>query len=430
MQYSRYNGAMEQELKKSFPLFATLSREDQQFIATIVTERQCSYQQIRLLIEQATDLTLWQQPSISVLWDEESGGNREGKPRTKVIIANLLAKIDSLRQAPTDYNNFLAKPIARKKATHVVLQEDAKLLGSCPCPIAGEKTRCCNLLTLDAVRQCAFGCSYCSIQSFYHKDEVLFVKNLQERLDQLQLPEGTWHIGTGQSSDSLMWGNAYGLLDSLSTFAHQHPEIVLELKTKSDRTDWINTISFPSNVVATWSLNAPTIIEKEEHLTASLGERLAAARQAADAGLLVGFHLHPMVHFSGWQDEYGLVIESILNTFSPREVMMISLGTLTFTKEVLRQLRSSRRPSRILQMELTEAAGKFSYPVAVKKDLFSFAYNQFPAEWKQKTGPFYYLCMELPELWEPIFGYAYPDNASFEADMKRRYQQKIETISK
>ena len=416
---------MEQELTNRFPLFSSLRTEDQQFLTDIVETYHCSFQQTRLLIEQAADLALWQQQPISEMWDETAGGNKTGKPRTKAIIEDVLAKIDSMRQAPTDYSDFTIKPEVPKKATHVEIIEGATLLGSCPCPKAGEITRCCNLLTLDAVRQCSFGCAYCSIQSFYHKDEILFVENLQQHLEQLELPEGAWHIGTGQSSDSLMWGNAHGLLDSLSAFVHQHPEIVLELKTKSARTDWIDSHPFPSNVVATWSLNAPTIVEKEEHLTASLTHRLQAARKAADAGLLVGFHLHPMVYFAGWQKEYTFVIESIIHNFSPEEVVMISFGTLTFTKEVLRKLRTSRRPSRILQMELTEVAGKYSYPLAVKEELFSFAYKAFPADWKLETGPFYYLCMELPELWEPVFGYSYPNNASFEADMKHHYQKKV-----
>ena len=104
---------------------------------------------------------------------------------------------------------------------------------------------------------------------------------------------------------------------------------------------------------------------------------------------------------------------------------MVSLGTLTFTKEVLKQLRGSGRPSRILQMELTETAGKYSYPVEIKQQMFSHAYNCFPESWKSGDGPFFYLCMELPQLWEPVFGYSYPDNASFEAAMKQHYRGKI-----
>lgn len=104
---------------------------------------------------------------------------------------------------------------------------------------------------------------------------------------------------------------------------------------------------------------------------------------------------------------------------------MISLGTLTFTKEVLRQLRQSNQPSRILQMELSESAGKYSYPAAIKQQMFTFAYSCFPESWKSAQAPFFYLCMELPELWEPVFGRSYPDNRSFEMDMRIHYEKRV-----
>lgn len=403
------------------PLSSALSQTDREFIIAIGARHRLSFQQTRTLVETAVDLALWQEGPLPRLWDEQSGASRQGKSRTKAIVGNLLERVLEIRRSPTSYHDFDAKLSTLDKTVHVESLGNEQLLGRCPCPVSGEKTRCCNLMTLDAVRQCGFACSYCSIQSFYHEHEVLFAKNLRERLLEMKLPEGTWHIGTGQSSDSLMWGNAHGVLDAIASFARTHPDVVIELKTKSARTDWIGKPGLPKNVVATWSLNAPTIAEKEEHGAASVTSRLEAARRASEAGIPIGFHLHPMVHFSGWEDEYANLIERIVRMFDPSRVVMISLGTLTFTKEVLRQLRMSGRLSRILQMEMVESAGKFSYPKAVKQELFSHAYRSFPASWKGGRNPFFYLCMELPELWEPVLGRSYPDNASFEADMKRHY---------
>ena len=411
------------------PLASSLTETDRAFLVSVMQRYHLSYQQTRMLIEQAIDLSLWRQPPIATFWDESAGGNRTGKPKLKAIIGKTMDRIAALRTNPTDYADFFDSPRLASKVTHVETLDDVRLLGRCPCPVSGEKTRCCNLLTLDVVQQCAFACSYCSIQSFYHKNEIVFVENLRERLEHLELPEDAWHIGTGQSSDSLMWGNEHGLLDALAHFSRKHPEIVVELKTKSARVNWISTVDFPRSVVATWSLNVPTIIEKEEHGSASLERRLDAARAAADAGMLVGFHLHPMVYFKGWEQEYQSVVRAIVDRFSRDEVLMISLGTLTFTKEVLRQLREGGQPSRILQMELQETAGKYSYPREVKQQMFSHAYHCFPDSWKGEEGPFFYLCMEVPELWEPVLGISYANNAAFESAMREHYTRRIQTQS-
>ena len=107
-----------------------------------------------------------------------------------------------------------------------------KILGKCP--VASEKTLCCNLITLDAVENCGFECSYCSIQSFYPYNEILYKESLIDKLNALSINKNEiYHIGTGQSSDSLFIGNQGAVLDQLMAFARSNPNVILEFKTKS-----------------------------------------------------------------------------------------------------------------------------------------------------------------------------------------------------
>jgi spore photoproduct lyase len=404
------------------PLFATLPPEEQRYFRTLFETYRFSYQEQRQILEIDADLLQWQKGPLSAWIDEQVAERCHGKERAKALLRDLVRKVDAERTAPTDYADFFPPLRLPDKYRSTIISSD-KLMGRCPCPVEGEKTRCCNLKTLDAVQQCAFGCSYCSIQSFYNSHEIRIVENLGKRLEQLELDDDTWHLGTGQSSDSLLWGNDFGTLDALKTLANRYPDTIIELKTKSRRTDWTD-MDLPKNIVATWSLNAPTVIEKEEHLTASLEDRIKAARKAADHGIPIGFHLHPMFWFKGWEEEYRHVVHLVMDTFDPGELVMVSFGTLTFTKAVLRTLRETHRESRILDMKLTPAAGKFSYPLETKRTMFSHAYSLFSDEWKQ-DGPFFYLCMEDPSLWKPVFGYEYADDKQFEAAMKAAYQRTI-----
>ena len=59
-------------------------------------------------------------------------------------------------------------------------------------------------------------------------------KNLKDKLAALELdPNKNYHIGSGQSSDSLALGNKNGILDAQFEFASNNPNIILEFKTKS-----------------------------------------------------------------------------------------------------------------------------------------------------------------------------------------------------
>ena len=407
------------------PFFEKLRETDKQFLIKMSNNYNLSYSQILILSDQGCDLKLWQEKPLSSFWPEEIQDSKiEGKKLTKALVNKTLENIEKLRKAPTDYSDFKKPEIKNPKTFSIChLDPDTKIFGRCPCPPENNPLRCCNLTTLDAVQQCSFGCSYCSIQSFYSKNEIRFVDNLEQKLLSLELDDKIWHLGTGQSSDSLLYANTENVLTALEKFAKKNPKKVIELKTKSSRTDWLKTVNFPRNVIATWSINAPTIIENEELLTANLDQRLNAARKTADSGLLVGFHFHPMVWFKNWKEEYKMAVDKILKLFTPEEVIVISMGTLTFPKAVIKRLRNSFRSSKVLQMQFTPIAGKYSYPLSVKEEMFSFLYSCFPENWKNKV--FFYICMEDPILWKKCLNFEYKDNDEFEMAMKNSYLTKI-----
>ena len=372
-------------------------------------------------VKEEADLVQWKEESFARMYKREKE-NKDGREGDRYIKA-LRKYMRDLRESETDYSGFF--PEVRKNPKIKALTEDQKLvLSRCPCPVDGEKTRCCKLRTLDAVMQCAFGCSYCSIQAFYNENEIKIVSNLEEKLNNLEISEEVWHIGTGQASDSLLLGDDYGTLSALSSFADKHPDVVIELKSKSKRD--VFSRPWPKNMVFTWSLNAPTIIEKEEHFTASLIERLEDAEKARDNGNLVGFHIHPMFFFKGWEDEYKYVIDEITSRFKPEDLLMIGIGTLTFTKAVIKRLREMGAESKVLEMELVEAAGKYSYPLEKKEKMFRHIYSSFPKEYKDNV--FFYLCMEDPSLWMKCLEREYSCDKEFEMDMKRFYLSKINSI--
>jgi spore photoproduct lyase len=145
----------------------------------------------------------------------------------------------------------------------------------------------------------------------------------------------------------------------------------------------------------------------------------------ADHGIKVAFHFHPLVFYGNWKRDYGEVTKKLLEQFQPDEVAFVSFGSVTFIKPVIQAIRRRGRPTKMLQMELVPGAkGKLSYPVSIKKEMFTAAYENF-APWHDKV--FMYLCMEEAELWQSTFGFAYETNEEFEEDFLRRVFNKIES---
>jgi len=410
-----YSEKFNKSVQNSF--YNKLPAKEREFLREKAFLYRFSHQELLQLINIARDLEMWDEPRLSELFEEH--------PSRKVAFAKLKKKYDELRSKPNSYENFRLKNIPKEqKFTFKTEAKEGFGLGLCP--VASEKTRCCNLLTLDAVESCGFDCSYCSIQSFYNQNTITFDATFKEKLLNLQLdPNKTYHIGTGQASDSLMFGNREGVLDALFEFAKKNPNVILEFKTKSDNIAYLLENDVPKNILCTWSFNTPTIIENEEHLTASLEKRIRAARQVADKGVKVGFHFHPIVEYLGYLDEYQEVYEQLILQFKPSEVALVSFGTLTFIKPVIKQLRQREFRSKITQIPHVDASGKTSYPEATKIEMFKHAYESFKVWQKGEDRVFFYLCMEPHELWEKTFGYNYATNNDFEHAMLAAYCKKI-----
>ena len=407
-----YDDKFTSAIKNTF--FDKLSLDEQNFIKERSFYYKFSNQEIKQLINFSRDLEMWDEGSLKDIFIEHS--------QRKVVFTRVKKAYEDIRNKPNSYKNFTLKNIPKEqKFTFKTAKKDGFGLGLCP--VASEKTRCCNLLTLDAVESCGFDCSYCSIQSFYNQNTITFDTTFKDKLLNLKLDKNkTYHIGTGQASDSLMFGNREGVLDALFLFAKENPNVILEFKTKSDNIKYLLENNVPKNIFCTWSLNTPTIIENEEHLTASLNKRIDAAKALANKGIKIGFHFHPIVEYVGYLDEYKEIYDRLLKEFDSKDVALVSFGTLTFIKPVIKQLRGREFHTKITQIPHEDASGKTSYPDKTKVEMFKHAYESFKP-WHKDV--FFYLCMEEHQMWNKTFGYQYSTNNDFETAMLSSYAKKI-----
>jgi spore photoproduct lyase len=409
-------------------LFKKLDDLDQEFIREISLRLRFTFQEFRQVVQASRDLYMWGEGELKAWWQENTNTiDLTSANKKKIILSQLQTYLDQLKKQEKKYSDTsLFKPTYRKQNRIISNDTDKTINGMCP--VASEKTICCNLQTIDAVENCVFGCSYCTIQTFYGKD-ILIQKDIKEKLDAIPIdPNRFYHFGTGQSSDSLAWGNRNGILDAHCNFAAEHPNILMEFKTKSDNINYFLETKIPENIVCSWSLNTPVIIETEEHFTASLDERISSARTLADKGIKVAFHFHPLVWYEGWIKDYPKIANRLINEFDLDEVLFISFGSITLIKPVIQKIRNLGNPTKTLQMEFVkDPHGKLTYPDNLKINMFKQMYEVFKP-WRENI--FFYLCMEKASIWEESLNYVYENNAEFERDFGRQTMNKIRINTK
>jgi spore photoproduct lyase len=374
-----------------------------------------SFQQLKQLGEWLLDAAAWGEGAFRASLDADLSAPLPGHARQsgEYLFRRWQEAYAALAAKPKAYPSEAAGAPKEKLPAHRFADKELKGRIFRLCPAASERAVCCNLKVLNIVDNCAMACSYCVLQNHYDEAVVAVPTNLKAKLAEVELnPAKRYRIGTGEYSDSLLWGNKNGILQDLCDFARAHPNAILELKTKSANIAWILENEIPANVCCSWSLNPPVIVANEEHKTASLDRRLEAARAVADKGVKVGFHFHPMMYFEGWEEAYRDLIARVTSMFRPEEALWISLGCVTLLKGFAQDFRLKYRHSKLLQMETeTTPDGKITYAFAVREQLYRNALEAL-APWRGQV--FQYLCMEHKPMWDAVMGFAYTSMGEFD----------------
>ncbi len=271
------------------------------------------------------------------------------------------------------------------------------------CPGSRPGLACCNYFVLNLGLQCDMNCSYCYLQSFINSPVMTVYTNIDEALLELESLEKEkpllpFRIGTGEVVDSLSLDELTEYSRVLISFFKKYPHWKLEFKTKSDKVDQFLDLGPASNTIVSWSINPQYIISAEEHGTASLEDRLDAAKKCLDHGFSIAFHIDPMIWHPDWKDNYGGLVKEITKRFTPSDIPIMSIGALRFQPEQ----RSIMRERFGFQSLITRAEvfpshdGKLRYDNSLRQEMYDFVLKKFK-EHSSRWNIFF--CMENHETW-------------------------------
>lgn len=294
---------------------------------------------------------------------------------------------------------------AKKKL--LVARHKGEFLKKCP---GSDGQVCCNYFVINFASNCPMDCSYCYLQEYLADNPSLKVFSnigdlLHEADDLLSKHRGVFfRIGTGEIADSLALDRYIGFSREVIPFFAEQPNVLLELKTKSDCVDALLDLDSKGRVVVSWSLNPQRVIESDEEGTASLEARLAAARRCQDAGYRLAFHFDPMIEYCGWEKDYAQLIEQLFAIVDWRRIAWMSMGVLRTTPDLKRTMRARFPRSHLITGEQVLCPdGKLRY-----FQPFRVAMYRKMLGWIRAIAPTVkiYLCMESKEVWQQAFGFA------------------------
>ncbi|HLD41126.1 MAG TPA: hypothetical protein VJA84_03000, partial [Candidatus Omnitrophota bacterium] len=280
-------------------------------------------------------------------------------------------EIESFKAYRAKNRNFRIGDYNKRQETVFIVRENYDFFKKCPC------TKCassCGYHIFNLGFGCIYECAYCYLQEYTNTPGIILPANIGDFFNAFNAykREGM-RIGSGEFSDSLALDRWTGYSLELIDFFKQHPQVSFEFKTKSVEIDNLLKTEHSGNIVVSWSLNPQTVIDGNEFFSSSLEERLTAAKRCVDAGYRVGFHFDPVIYFSGWQDEYGRLIEALFAGIKPENIAWISLGSLRFRPELKTVIENRFPDNKILDEELLLGYdNKLRYSDKIRYGVYSY----------------------------------------------------------
>lgn len=282
------------------------------------------------------------------------------------------------------------------------------------CPGTNECYRCCRYQVINQTMNCPMGCSYCILQYYLNQPATIVYTDFDDIFAELtgklqRQPRRFFRIGTGELGDSLaVAGSVCFAREAIRLFA-DIPNALLELKTKTTEIEDLLDLRHGGHTVLAWSLNPQTIIEQEEHKTAHLMPRLAAAKRAAEAGYRLAFHFDPILHVRNWKELYGELVDELYLQIDPSRIAWISMGSLRFPPSMKAKITARYPRSTVTYAEMVRGMdGKLRYPRPLRVPMYRFIYQKLTAV---SSPPFLYFCMESPLVWREVFNVVPESNA-------------------
>lgn len=348
------------------------------------------------------------------------------RPPGSIIVEAEVADsplVHTLRQRIPDARIFVVDRVSDACSpdpdTLEVVAFRGRFLRACP---GTRNYFCCGYRIIHFGVQCPLNCTYCILQAYFNAPNLRLFGNTDDLFSEVDReisshPEEFYRVGTGEFTDSLLWDPWTGFSGRFIPFFADRSNAVLELKTKTNFIENLEKLDHGGHTIVAWSLNAEAIRNREEPLSATLEERLAAARLCARWGYSLAFHFDPMIEFPGWRQGYTETLDRLFDAVDPSRIVWISLGAFRFMPDLKDIIRFRHPKSRIIYSEFIRGLdGKMRYFRDIRVELYSLMVDRI-----RRVDPdlCVYLCMEGEDIWRDAFGFSPEEKGGLPAMLDR-----------
>uniref|UniRef100_UPI0021491FC1 spore photoproduct lyase family protein n=1 Tax=Endozoicomonas sp. ONNA1 TaxID=2828740 RepID=UPI0021491FC1 len=182
----------------------------------------------------------------------------------------------------------------------------------------------------------------------------------------------------------------------------KHKNVHLAIWTKSANFDEVLKHDGHGRIKFTFGLNTPTIIDKYEHGTASLEDRLNGIKKIQGrGGYDIRLCIEPIINYDGCESEYVELVDKVMKSIDPSNVSKIILGSTRFRKDMVRNIRKNHPWTTLFNnMEEFEEYDPNDKRLRYSEEFRIKIYKKLIDAIRKHTRAKITLGAEIPEMWD------------------------------
>lgn len=216
-----------------------------------------------------------------------------------------------------------------------------------------------------------------------HTDLEAIIAELARRF--ARSPRQQFRVRMGVAGDALAIDDVALFSHTLIPFFALMPNATLELRTRTDHVSQLLQLAHRRRTVLSFAINPRALITGEERGTASLLERLIAARRCLNAGYRIAFAIDPIIRCRGWRRLYEELLDELFSHIPADACDGIDLTCLHYPRGLPELALQAFPGSHIFFEELVPVNGAYRYFRPIRDEMYrwftaALAHRQVPKQ--------------------------------------------------
>lgn len=231
-----------------------------------------------------------------------------------------------------------------------------------------------NFYYISSVINCIYDCEYCYLQGVYSSGNIVIFVNIDDMFEEVkkELEKRSMYICISYDTDLLALEGMTSLVKKWYKFTKENTNLKIELRTKSANIKIFDKLEPNPNFIIAWTLSPKEFVEKYELRTATLEQRIVAAKTLIEKGWSVRICFDPIINIKDFEYKYGKLVDMTFKEIESSKILDVSMGTFRISKEYLKRMRKNREGSLILNYPFTCNNGVYSYSEDKNKEMLDY----------------------------------------------------------